>query len=95
VKDYQGYLLPYRPIIAAMLLAGQGYWQIARLIYQLGGCHDYHSTSQLIAYLDRRWEGRYKTPSQRKRGSVRHSGSWTPEDVWRETEGLQKGQKQQ
>jgi hypothetical protein len=106
VKDYGGRLLPYRPIIAAMILAGQSSSQIGRLLCALGarsnwdhrGVDNLSSTTGLVHALKKKWERKGSLPAGRraqrfKIGDFRATvvGSWTPEDVWRETEGLQKG----
>jgi hypothetical protein len=89
VKDYTGRLLRYRPIIAAMILAGQSSHHIGRLLCALGARSDWNhlgvdnlsSTTALVRVLKKKWEA---APVQR----APVIGTWTPEDVWRETEGL-------
>ena len=81
MKDYAGSLAPYKALIAAMLLAGQSYRQTAKLLYAVGarpayGSRDFCKTweenmvgpmTAMISHLNKRWEGRYRTPGQRKR----------------------------
>ena len=92
MKDYQGYFAHFKPLIAAMLLAGQSRQQVADFISvaAYGRRLDARGPSaDMIGYMDRRWSGTYRSPKQRKLShGVRNTGSWTPEDVWRETEGL-------
>jgi hypothetical protein len=67
---YNGRLLPYRPVIAAMLLAGQSYRQVADLLWAMGARSEFtdplsgpydkgrESTQGLVRVMDLRWSGK-------------------------------------
>jgi hypothetical protein len=95
---YEGYLERWKPLIAAMILAGQSNREIARLLCRLG-VRSYTTSpgfptldeedsipnvSAMVGYFRRKWEAPPKRTHQRR--TIR--ASWTPEMVWQETEGL-------
>jgi hypothetical protein len=89
MKGYSGYLLPYKPLIAAMILCGQSSLSIARLLHAIGA-RGYeglegeraaiYSMSGIIRSMNQTWEtDRYWY----LRNKIKQS--WTPQKNWEET----------